>query len=339
MIRTALLFAFTLSTTVSAGESVERRARAAVDAGLRHLASTQARNGRWDADSGMYPTAMTSLAGMTFLMDGHTTMQGRHAPAVQAAVGYLLDQVQANGLIGDPRRDSRYMYGHGFAMLFLSQVLGEEQDAGRRQRLVQVLTRAVDFCGQAQTKNGGWGYVSALENANFDEGSVTVTQMQSLRACRNAGIPVPKDIVDKGIEYIRKCTDEDGGVRYALANRGAPRPPITAAALVCLFSAGAEGDPLLDKLTQFSDKSFGRGKASSRSYGHWHYAHYYYSQSVYRRGNDTWTEYRERVFPDILDQQDADGTWDQGYIGRVYTTSLNLAILQMGNGILPIYQR
>ena len=105
----------------------------------------------------------------------------------------------ANGLIGDPTQDDRYTYGHGFAMLFLSQVLGEEEDAERREQLVDVLTRAVEFTGRAQTTAGGWGYVSAKDGSNFDEGSTTITQVQGLRGCRNAGIPVPKEIIDKAV--------------------------------------------------------------------------------------------------------------------------------------------
>ena len=35
----------------------------------------------------------------------------------------------------------------------------------------------------------------------------------------------------------------------------------------------------------------------------------------------------------------ADGSWSQGYIGPVYTTSMNLTILQLPNAALPIYQR
>jgi hypothetical protein len=31
--------------------------------------------------------------------------------------------------------------------------------------------------------------------------------------------------------------------------------------------------------------------------------------------------------------------WTQGYIGPVYTTALNLVILQLENGYLPIYER
>jgi hypothetical protein len=33
------------------------------------------------------------------------------------------------------------------------------------------------------------------------------------------------------------------------------------------------------------------------------------------------------------------GSWNQGYIGPVYTTAINLTILQLENGTLPIYQR
>jgi hypothetical protein len=31
--------------------------------------------------------------------------------------------------------------------------------------------------------------------------------------------------------------------------------------------------------------------------------------------------------------------WDQGYIGPVYTTAINLTVLQLEKGMLPIYQR
>jgi len=33
------------------------------------------------------------------------------------------------------------------------------------------------------------------------------------------------------------------------------------------------------------------------------------------------------------------GYWPQGFIGPVYTTAINLTILQLENGTLPIYQR
>src|SRR5690606_13551684 len=96
--------------------------------------------------------------------------QGKYAPNIRKAVDYIVSRSRPNGLIGDPTRDDRYTYGHGFSMLFLSQVLGEEEDADRRETLIDVLTRAVQFTGEAQTPAGGWGYVSAKDGHNFDEG-------------------------------------------------------------------------------------------------------------------------------------------------------------------------
>ncbi|MEO0531462.1 MAG: hypothetical protein AAF266_12935, partial [Planctomycetota bacterium] len=162
---------FVLATTIAAfsfhlttlGAETDRF----TDGGLRWLASTQSRLGSWEA-GGRYPTAMTALAGIAFLAEGSTPSGGQYAPELRRAVDYLVAQARPNGLIGDPLRDDRYTYGHGFGMLFLSQVLGEEEDARRREDLIRVLTAAVAFTGQAQTAAGGWGYVSARDGNGFD---------------------------------------------------------------------------------------------------------------------------------------------------------------------------
>ena len=119
----------------------------AVGRGLEWLANHQSHVGHWTASGEQYPTAMTALAGIALLCEGSTTMQGKYAPNIRKAVDYLVSRSRSNGLIGDPTRDSRYTYGHGFAMLFLSQVLGEEEDADRREELIEVLTKAVEFTG------------------------------------------------------------------------------------------------------------------------------------------------------------------------------------------------
>ena len=41
----------------------------------------------------------------------------------------------------------------------------------------------------------------------------------------------------------------------------------------------------------------------------------------------------------LVTRPNADGSWNQGYIGPVYTTAINLTILQLDKGALPIYQR
>ena len=325
---TGMLFA---ASDVKVDEAVQR--------GLNWLTGRQSRRGSWTANEQRYPTAMTALAGTALLMEGSTTTQGRYADAIQQAVDYLASRSRSNGLIGDPKTDDRYTYGHGFAMLFLSQVLGEEEDERRREELVRVLGKAVEFSGRAQTKDGGWGYVSAKDGNNFDEGSTTITQVQGLRGCRNAGIPVPREIIGKAISYIHRCTMPDGGVQYS-SKGGGGRPAISAAAIACLFNAGEYDDTHVPRMLNYAEKHL--GNISNNGFGHWHYAHFYYAQVMYREGGQKWASYRNQIEKRLVSEAQKDNSglfWPQGYIGHVYTTATNLTILQLEKGSLPIYQR
>ena len=78
--------------------------------GLEWLAAHQSGQGspsglgRWTANDGRYPAAMTAMAGIALLCEGSTTTQGRYSPNIRRAVDYLLSQSQPNGLIGDPNQ-------------------------------------------------------------------------------------------------------------------------------------------------------------------------------------------------------------------------------------------
>ena len=318
--------------------------------GLDWLVGEQHRSGYWEANQSQYRVAMTALVGNAMLCEGSTTTRGRYSnplPSVDskskpkpiaAAVDYLLDASQPNGLIGY-KHDFHYTYGHGFSMLFLSQVYGEEENAQRRERLREVLTKAVQFCGEAQTPDGGWGYVSAKDGNNFDEGSTCVTQVQGLRACRNAGIPVPKEVIDKAVDYIQKCMAKDGGIHYSLKNASGSRPPITAAAVACLFNSGEYQSELAQKLLGYCEKNIEGNSSQALMGGHWHYTHYYYSQVQYRLGEEKWAKYFATISKQILAQQSANGSWKEGHVGPVYVTAINSTIMLLDNGYLPIYQR
>src|SRR5262249_38066127 len=153
---------------------------------------------------------------------------GKYSERIRRAVDWLMVRSQPNGLIGNPNHPGeagRYMYGHGFALMFLSCIYGEGGGGGRRRQLEDIPTPAGEFCGKAQTNRkgpktnkdcGGWGYVSAQDGGNFDEGSVTVTQLQAVRAARNAGIVVPKEIIDRAQVYLEECTNQQGGIIYSL---------------------------------------------------------------------------------------------------------------------------
>lgn len=322
----------------SSGGSDKKRTKwhAAIDKGLKWVAKTQSKRGHWTASN--YPTAMTALAGVALIASGSTTTQGPYAKQIRNAVTYICDQSRKNGLIGDPAADNRYTYGHGFSMLFLSQVLGEEEDLDRREKLMDVLTRAVDFCAKAQTSAGGWGYMSAKDGNDFDEGSTTITQVQGLRACRNAGIAVAKEVIDRAKAYIIACKNADGGISYSSKNLGTSRPAITAAAIAALYDAGAFDDKHVPEMFEYAKKNLHGLTEGAGAFGHWHYTFLYYSQVVYRRGEDEWGPFRDRLYDKIVSEQSPDGKWT-GNIGEIYITSMNLTMLQLDRSLLPIYQR
>ena len=359
----ALACALLLSVTGAPAARAEELApeyQPVVSKGLEWLAHQQNRDGHWEAMGGQYPVTMTALGGMAFLMEGSTIREGKYADRIRRTVDWLMVRSQPNGLIGNPNHPGeagRYMYGHGFSLMFLSCVYGEEEDGERRKKLEDILTRAVQFSGKAQTSRGGWGYVSAADGNNFDEGSVTVTQLQALRAARNAGIVVPKEIIDKSHKYLEQCTNAQGGVIYSLGGGGGGdgRPALTAAALTCGFSAGDYSSPLIKKWLLFCRQNVPLTIGGNR-FGHDEYTHYYYAQALYLLGDDgwgklfadgkdgggeplTWGRYKKATFDNLKNTQSSDGSWQGGHVGPVFITAVHLAILQLEKGCLPLYQK
>jgi Prenyltransferase and squalene oxidase repeat len=339
-------------------EEIPEKVRPVVAHGLEWLAKAQFKDGHWEGNGGQFASAMTGIAGTTLLMEGSTLREGKYKDNIRKAVDWLTDRTQRNGLIGDPNASNQglgYLYGHGFSILFLSQIYGEEDDVERRKKLEDVLTRAVEFTCRSQTSRGGWGYVSAKEGNDFDEGSVSITQVQALRAARNAGISVPKEAIDKTQEYLRKCTTPNGGLIYSLANGGGPeRPTITVAAIAALFSTGEYTSPLARQWLKFVQPQIPINSVGADQFGHSEYTHYYYGQVAYVLGEDgyakmfpnskpeerlTWSKYRTGMFEFLANKQNKDGSWTGTPIGQVYTTSCYLTILQLDKGVLPIYQR
>jgi hypothetical protein len=354
------------------GGGIPKEYRDNVNKGLKWLADTQQADGHWGSDQGseQYKMAMTGLAGVALLMEGSTVKQGKYANHIRKAVDWCVARAEKNkdtgkeGLISDtddPQERVRYMYGHGFATLFLACAYGDEADKKRQEHLKQVLTKACVYIGRAQSSLGGWYYTSKMDGGDQDEGSVTITQVQALRACKNAGIPVANEIIKKAQDYLKlSTTTQGGGVLYRAPKGGGPpafggeRPALTAAAISCGFSAGDYNSDIVKQWFKFCKDKIGHGTNST---GHDDYTQYYWAQAVYILGDDgweklfgptppeqrlTWTSYRDSMFKFLAGNQNQDGSWNPrgGWgVGRVFATSINLTIMQLDRGVLPIHQR
>jgi Prenyltransferase and squalene oxidase repeat len=316
---------------------VTKETYVAIQSGLQYLARNQSQEGAWRnaGGHGSYPTAMTGLAGMALVASGSTPTRGKYWQEVRQSMGYLLKVADSQtGVITEMATENRNMYGHGFATLYLASVYGMEEDVVRQERLHGVLTRAVRLIERAQSPAGGWIYTP---DSGGDEGSVTVTQVQALRACRMAGIVVDRRTIDRAVDYIKKCQNPDGGISYSLGSRGASRPAISAAGVAVLYNAGFYDDqPFVDKALKYVMRHI---NPTSDTTGHHFYTQLYFSQALYQRGGKDWDDYIAKMGSWLVRQQRKDGSWEGDGVGPVYGTAIALIILQLPYALAPIYQR
>jgi hypothetical protein len=326
----------------------------AIARGLKYLADTQRPDGSWSNSGGygIYPTVMTSLAGLALMSGGSTPESGPYARQVSKAMFYVLRVAEANkdGLIAGGGSESRSMYGHGFGMLFLAQCLGVETNKTVEERLRKVMERAIAVTAHSQSDlgaqydhAGGWIYTPDGKN---DEGSVTVTQLQALRAARNAGVRVPKETLDRAVAYLKACQQPDGGICYSFRSRGSSRPPISAAAVACFYAAGiydrtsggaGPEAEMVEKLVDYVKKT--NMPSGNGGGGHYFYSQLYMAQGMYQRGGKDWEVYFPQIRAKLLELQVPDGSWNGDNVGTTYGTAIALMILQLPYGYLPISHR
>lgn len=338
---------------------LDRKTVQRIERGLKYLQRTQRNDGSWlnAGGWGSYPVVMTSLAGLAMMAGGSTPETGPYARNVNRALNFVLNAAETQGKLPDGKilitaggSEGRSMYGHGFGMLFLAQCYGVEGDlaSGRSKRIKAVLDGAVALTASAQSDlgarhghAGGWIYTPSGKS---DEGSVTVTQLQALRACRNVGIKVPNKTIERAVRYLKYCQQPDGGICYSHRSRGRSLPAISAAAIACFYSAGVydtrtggAGDEakMVERLVTYCKKHVGPNYRG----GHWFYTQFYMAQGMYHRGGKDWTGYFPKVRDQLGKKQLPDGNWNGDGIGEVYGTALACIILQLPYNYLPIMQR
>jgi Prenyltransferase and squalene oxidase repeat len=310
----------------------------AVLKGLDFLAAQQAEDGSWIGDAGgqAYPVAMTGLAGTAFLAHGNSPTRGKYSKNVQSAVEYLVRCGTTNGLITGPSQDSgQPMHGHGFALMFLACVYGMTTKEALRRQVQIVVRKAVALTSTGQSGDGGWTYIPG----GGDEGSVTVTQVQALRAAHNAGFLVPRGVIEEATKYLEKCRTPEGGIRYSLRSGNRPMLPISAAAVATLYNAGQFDSTIATDCLKFVWEQFQAHEGFSKGGSHDFYTHLYASQGFYMAGDQYWDKYFPPTRDQLLAMQAPDGSWMGDGIGQVYGTSIATIILQLPYKYLPIFQR
>jgi hypothetical protein len=339
-----LLTGLLLAAAASAAEVPQRpelitpEAEAAIQKGLAYLARTQKPDGSWTAEGQGHSVAMTSLACLALMCGGNTPATGPYIDNVRRAVEFLLRACNADGVIAGTDAGGLVMHGHGFAMLTLAHAYGMESNPLRQERIAQVLQKAVELTAASQSKDGGWLY---SPNAAADEGSVTVTQIQGLRACRDTGLAVPPETIRRACVYIQLCANADDGISYSKGSKGKSLPAITAAAVATMYNAGQFEHPVAAGALKYVENLLERnpGDFTKAFPSHTYYSLLYLSQAMWLCGDRKWQPFFPAMRDKLLAMRNVDGVWQGDGVGLTFGTSIALISLQLPYRQLPLLQR
>ncbi|KAA5546945.1 hypothetical protein FYK55_00540 [Roseiconus nitratireducens] len=326
----------------------------AVENALRWLAAHQRDDGSWSFDLELSPcdgrcshgkpknentptpaTAATGLAMLAFLGAGYTTESGPYQETVQRG-WYYLKSAAIETENGFDWQQSGSMYGHGIAMLAMSELLGmtrrgDDYDSD----LLHHVDRGAYFTSIAQHPGGSWGY------APGSPGDTTITgwQVLSLMTARKAGIQMRSDTFDKAKGFLMSVRESPA---YAFGYREPEaQPTTTAIALTLLMYLGqTPGNTSFD---QAIDKLAADGPTRTNVY------HDYYATLALHhwrhRDWDRWnTELRDHLVRTQATEGHEAGSWhfkdrwgDVG--GRLYTTAMCTLTLEVYYRFLPLYAK
>jgi hypothetical protein len=339
----------------SGAEFINQETQTQIERGLELLARQQYNDGSFPGGalsdrggSGGWSVGVASLAGLALMAAGNQPGRGRYGKHVARAVEYV--SAMANGplpgFLTSPEsqttgRLASYpspIYSHGFGTLFLAEVCGMHPAAAKDAKVRGALEQAVDFTVKAQNREGGWRYEPLAQYADV---SVTVAQMMALRAARNAGLFVRKNVMDNAAAYVKGCQMPDGGFSY-FKGQGYSAFARSAASIVGLYSAGIyEGKEVERGLRYIQQFTPGR-QFSPREIlpQHYWYAQYYAALAMWTAGDDYWTTWLPAIRDELLMKAKAGGgTWTDASHGSAYATAMALIILQLPNNYLPILQK
>ncbi|RKY19981.1 MAG: hypothetical protein DRQ55_09085 [Planctomycetota bacterium] len=346
----------------------------AVERALTWLAENQSPDGSWTAHVGYKlnqnyeisadsrpHVGVTALAGLAFLAAGHLPNRGKFGAVISRAADWTLARVNEVGYI--TAHGSR-MYSHAFATLFLAEVYGMTDRHDVRGRL----QKAVDHIVGSQNEYGSWRYEPLAAESDM---SITVCQLNALRAARNVGIRVPRSTIDRAKTYIaasyvgageRMAMYPDnyyslsrGAFKYQATANTRSSFALTSAGLAALHNAGVDGlsmqwtlddgrvqDIDLQWSIMFLRDSIERISPGSYYYQHYFYwyGHYYASQALYVIGGEHWAWYYPIIREQLVSSQQADGSWRcRVGPGEHFSTAVGAMILSLPYGYLPIFQR
>jgi hypothetical protein len=349
-----------------AASGVREAARLSLQRGLEWLAKAAA-----TSDDGSMPragaeqpapVAVTALAALAWMAGGSAPDRGPQGRELGLANDWItahtdLDpQSETPGYIGLRGDALSRMHGHGFAALALTQAACLSPKSERGARIERALRAAIQCIEKSQGVEGGWWYEP--KKSVEHEGSITICEVQALRAAHNAGFQVDALTIGRALDYLARSQKTDGSFRYALGEDRSTLA-LTAAAIATLNAAGKYEGKVLEEAYGFVFRGLSarenwmeahpaapiedRRLPEERDERHaWcgYYERLVLAQALWQcTDRDVFERWSAAESKLLITSQREDGSWHDERFGDAYATATNCLVLALPEGLLPIFQR
>jgi len=285
----------------------------AVVKGLDWLKASQNGDGSW---GGGNQVAMTGLAVLAFLGHCETPLSPDYGDTVLKGITWLVNTGMNNkkgGLLYTGGEPNPMPYEHSIG----TYALGESSTFCKQlniniPNLFEVTQKAGQLIIDKQhTETGGWDYGYKENSDRGGDLSVTAWQVQALKACKHTGLDFRNmdRCVRKALDYVGDCQDSSGGFKYTPGG-GAHSPngyhTLTGAGMLSfqMWDKPAAGPVRTGARYIDKESKFKYNTADADLYGH-----YYEAQAMIARGGAQWDKYNNMFRDELLNNQNADGSW------------------------------
>ena len=305
---------------------------------LRFLKSTQAADGSW---GGPNNAAMTGFALLAYFGHCETPISEEFGDSCMKGIVYLVNLgLQNEGKLGINFVDNSWCYEQGIATYALGEAATFCKDLKINvPSLNEVTQKAGQLIIDNQHKKGGWAYhYDTGEQAHVDV-SISGWQIQALKACSHTDLKFRgmSSCINKSLAYLITCQAENGGFGYTgtAPVGGKSYFALTGVGMLCnqMWGKGTRSEVRKGAKYIMENSKFDYNTQDSDLYGH-----YYESQAMMQLGGEDWKFYNNLFRDQLLNNQDADGSWkvpgvgDQ-YVGdkqgKIYRTALCTLMLEV----------
>ena len=317
---------------------VTKKSEESVNRGTAFLMKTLHRDGGCGIDIGQVPDiGCTAMVGLALLSQGNTPIEGPRSEQVRKITSFLMRAVdvmpedditstqstQIQGKIG--------RHAHSFfALLFLSQVLGEGWNP---EPVLNAVTKLATTITRSQKAAGDWG------NQSWAPTLGTVMGWVSLRGAHFAGLKVEAS-ANKTADYLIKS------MKNTLKNQNRNNWMHTlyknATGIRVLYAMGMENEDIAKKAWKDVLSAVKKDNTPfTQAGGEEYLAFHLVTETMLQKGGKDWRDWFPTLRDKIIGVQNRDGSWTGKHCitSRTFCTAAACLVLTSPNRYLPISQQ